>query len=94
MTDYRHEISSEAEAAVKAFILEYREQLSTPGHIGQYMTWLGTPTTPGKKIQPTPPFLWKGWKGNGEKRWVCLGFRLHPVADSLDCVTRACFVMN
>ncbi|PBL04024.1 hypothetical protein ARMGADRAFT_1070516 [Armillaria gallica] len=71
MTDFRHEICTEAEKVVKAFIRDYSETLSSPELISQYMMWLMTPTSPGKGIMATLPFMWMGWnaKAGGAKRW-------------------------
>ncbi|KAK0185030.1 hypothetical protein F5146DRAFT_1006085 [Armillaria mellea] len=47
ITDYCHEICTEAKNVVKAFIIEHSDQLSTAEYITQYMMWLMTPTVLG-----------------------------------------------
>ncbi|KAK0184235.1 hypothetical protein F5146DRAFT_1006735 [Armillaria mellea] len=65
ITDYHHEICTEAKNVVKEFIIEHSDQLSTAEHIAQYMMWLMTPTVPGKNLEPSPPYMWKVWMKNG-----------------------------
>ncbi|PBK82676.1 hypothetical protein ARMGADRAFT_1038459 [Armillaria gallica] len=57
ITNFCHDICTEAEKAVEAFIKEHSDQLSTPELIEQYMAYLITPTSPGGNIGSSPPFM-------------------------------------
>ncbi len=89
MTDFRHDISIKAEKAVNAFIKDHSDQLSTPGHISQYMNWLLTATSPRKEVQPSTPFMWQGLSADGMKRWVHSLSR--STAQSLKATTQGMF---
>ncbi|KAK0432233.1 hypothetical protein EV421DRAFT_2001322 [Armillaria borealis] len=73
ITDFHHEICTEAENVVKVFIIEHSDQLLTAEHIA-----------PGKDMQLTPPYMWKDWRQNGLKRagMFCHEFIIRVMADA------------